>query len=184
MPVVQGARGPLLTGIGSASVTRAQHRCRSGRLPIVLAVAGVVLALDVATKILAVAQLSHRASVVVVPHVLSLVLVRNPGAAFSLGTGTTIIFTGIALTISAVILRTARRLGSTGWAIALGGMLGGALGNLGDRLFRSPGVGRGHVIDFLQLPHWPVFNVADSCVVGAAALMVLLTLRGKEMAAR
>ena len=120
----------------------------------------------------------------VVPHVLSLVLVRNPGAAFSLGTGTTIIFTGIALTISAVILRTARRLGSTGWAIALGGMLGGALGNLGDRLFRSPGVGRGHVIDFLQLPHWPVFNVADSCVVGAAALMVLLTLRGKEMAAR
>jgi signal peptidase II len=76
------------------------------------------------------------------------------------------------------IIRFARRLGSLGWAVALGLLLGGALGNLTDRLFRAPGFFRGHVIDFLEWPHWPVFNLADSCIVTAAALIALLSLRG------
>lgn len=150
-------------------------------MPVVLGVAGVVLVVDVVTKVMAVAGLSGKPPVVVIPHVLWLDLVRNPGAAFSLGTGTTLLFTAIAAVVVVVILRTAGRLGSRAWAVALGAMLGGALGNLSDRTFRSPGVFRGHVIDFLQLPHWPVFNIADSCVVGAAALMVLLSFRGIEM---
>jgi signal peptidase II len=64
------------------------------------------------------------------------------------------------------------------WAIALGGLLGGALGNLIDRIFRSPGVFRGHVVDFIELPNWPVFNLADSAIVGAGILMFILAARG------
>ena len=153
-----------------------------GRLiPVVIAVAAVVLLLDIGTKVWAVAALSGKPRVTLIPHVLWLELVRNPGAAFSLGTGTTVLFTAIALIVSVAILRSATRLGSLGWAIALGMMLGGALGNLTDRLLRAPGPLRGHVVDFLELPHWPVFNVADSAVVSAAVLMVLLSLRGIEL---
>ena len=154
---------------------------RGRLLPVVLGVALAVLLLDVITKVWVVAALSGKHRVTVVPHVLWLDLVRNPGAAFSLGTGTTIVFTGVAIIVSVVIVRTATRLGSRGWAIALGMMLGGALGNLMDRIFRAPGPLRGHVVDFIELPHWPVFNVADSSVVCAAILMVLLSLRGVEV---
>ena len=109
---------------------------------------------------------------------LRLVYVENTGAAFSLGTGVTWIFSLIAVIVIIVIIRTATRLGSIWWAVALGGLLGGAIGNLIDRLTRAPGVGRGYVVDFIQLPYWPVFNVADMCVVGSAILMVALTLFG------
>jgi len=109
---------------------------------------------------------------------LRLVYVENTGAAFSLGTGVTWIFSLIAVIVIIVIIRTATRLGSIWWAVALGGLLGGATGNLIDRLTRAPGVGRGYVVDFIQLPYWPVFNVADMCVVGSAILMVALTLFG------
>ena len=109
---------------------------------------------------------------------LQLTYTENTGAAFSLGTGVTWIFSLIAIIVVIVIIRTATRLGSMWWAVALGGLLGGAIGNLIDRLTRAPGVGRGYVVDFIQLPYWPVFNVADMCVVGAAILMVALTLFG------
>jgi signal peptidase II len=82
--------------------------------------------------------------------------------------------------VAIVIARTSRRLGSLGWAVALGGLLGGALGNLVDRLFRQPGPGRGYVVDWIALPNFPVFNVADMCIVGSATLMVILSLRGIE----
>ena len=143
-----------------------------------LLVAAVVLVLDVMTKTIAVAQLAGRAPVTVVDGVLTLRLVRNPGAAFGLAEGMTVILTCIAAVVIVVILRAARALRSRAWAIALGLVLGGAIGNLGDRLFRSPGPLRGHVVDFLELPHWPVFNLADSAIVSGAALMVLLSLRG------
>ena len=78
----------------------------------------------------------------------------------------------------AVILRTAKRLRSLGWAIALGLLLGGALGNLVDRLLRSPGPFRGEVVDWIQLPHWPVFNLADSAIVIGGCVAVLLSSRG------
>ena len=82
------------------------------------------------------------------------------------------------------ILRTARRLRSIPWAITLGLLLGGATGNLGDRLFRSPGFLRGDVVDWIQLPHWPVFNVADSSIVCGGMLAVLLAARGISLDGR
>jgi len=109
---------------------------------------------------------------------LQLNLTRNPGAAFSIGTGSTWILTAIACAVVVFIVITARRLGSRGWAMALGLLLGGSLGNLTDRMFRAPGPGRGQVVDFLQLPNWPIFNVADSSIVTAAVLIGLLAFRG------
>lgn len=145
---------------------------------VLLAVAFVVLCLDLGTKLLAVAQLTEREPVVVIQDVLSLRLVRNPGAAFGVAQGLTIVLTVIAVLVILVILRIARRLRSTSWAIGLGMVLGGAIGNLVDRIFREPAPFRGHVVDFLELPHWPVFNLADSAIVVGGVFMVLLSLRG------
>jgi lipoprotein signal peptidase len=171
---VQAARGASLSDPAEES-----GQVRSvGRVPLLLAVAAGVLALDVVTKLLAVAQLSDREPISLLGGLLTLRLVRNPGAAFGMAQGLTIVFTCVALGVVVVILRVARRLQSGWWAVALGLVLGGALGNLFDRLLRSPGPGRGHVVDFLELPRWPVFNLADSAIVVAAVLMVGLTARG------
>ena len=148
------------------------------RLPLLLAVAAAVLLADIATKTLAVRHLDGRAPVELLGGLLTLRLVRNPGAAFGMATGMTVLFTVVAVVVVAAILRLSRRLRSRAWAVALGLVLGGALGNLVDRVFRAPGPGRGHVVDFLELPHWPVFNLADSSIVVAAALMIVLTLLG------
>jgi signal peptidase II len=107
-------------------------------------------------------------------------LVRNPGAAFGLAEGYTVVLSIIALGVAAVVIRLSRRLASTPWAVAFGLLLGGALGNLSDRVFREPGFLRGHVVDFLALPHWPVFNIADSSICVAAALIILMALRGRR----
>lgn len=147
-------------------------------LPITLSVAGVVLLLDQLTKWLAVTYLEGQPSVEVIGPLVKFTFVRNPGAAFSLGGGYTVIFSLLAVVVAVVIIRTARSLGSKAWAIALGGLLGGALGNLLDRIFREPGFMRGHVVDFIQLPYWAIFNVADMAVVFSAVLIVILTLRG------
>ena len=108
-------------------------------------------------------------------------LLRNPGVAFSIGTSMTIVFTAIAAGVIIYILRVARNLRSVGWAITLGLLLGGAAGNLGDRIFRSPGWFSGHVVDWIELPHWPVFNIADSSIVCGGILVVLLALLGVRM---
>ena len=150
------------------------------RLPLLLAVAVAVLVADVLTKTLAVRQLAGRAPVELLGGLLTLRLVRNPGAAFGMAAGMTVLFTAVAVLVVLAILRLSRRLRSRAWAVALGLVLGGALGNLTDRVFRGPGPGRGHVVDFLELPHWPVFNLADSSIVAAACLMILLTLRGSS----
>jgi signal peptidase II len=150
----------------------------AGRLTILLAVAAGVLALDVASKLLAVAELSDREPIRLLGGLLTLRLVRNPGAAFGMAQGLTVVFTCVAAAVVVVILRFARRLQSAWWAAALGLVLGGALGNLVDRLLRSPGPGRGHVVDFLELPRWPVFNLADSAIVVAGLVMVGLSARG------
>ena len=110
--------------------------------------------------------------------VLQLNLTRNAGAAFSILTGSTWILTVIACSVVVFIVFTARRLGSRGWGLALGLLLGGSLGNLTDRMFRAPGPGRGHVVDFLQLPSFPIFNIGDSAIVSAAVLIALLAFRG------
>jgi signal peptidase II len=142
--------------------------------------AGVVL-LDQVTKFLAVRYLEGQPPVEVIGTWVRLVFLRNSGAAFSIGTGVTFIFTAIAIAVAAVIVRTSRKLGSLGWAIALGGLLGGAVGNLLDRLFREPGFLRGHVVDFIALPNFAIFNVADASIVCSSILMVLLALRGIEL---
>ena len=143
-----------------------------------LATAGVVLALDQLAKAWAVRALGTGRSIEVVGELVQLRLFRNPGAAFSFATGSTWIFTVIAAAASIAIVRASRRLGSPLWALALGLLLGGALGNLVDRLFREPGFPQGHVVDFIDLPRLFVFNVADASITGAAALIALLSWRG------
>lgn len=157
------------------------------RLPLLLCgIAAAVVTADQVTKTWAVRALAGRDPVEVVDGVVRLRLVRNAGAAFSFATGTgmTWVFTVLAVAVSVVILRIARRLGNAWWALALGLMLGGAMGNLVDRLFRAPGPARGHVVDFVELPHWPVFNVADSALVSAAVLIAWLGLRGIDVDGR
>jgi len=125
-----------------------------------------------------VATLSPDRPVWLIGGLLDLNLTRNSGAAFSFGTGMTVVFTAIAIGVIIFILRTSRRLRSLPWAVTLGLLLGGAAGNLTDRLLRAPGVFRGDVVDWIQLPHWPVFNVADSCIVCGGFLAVVLAARG------
>jgi signal peptidase II len=138
----------------------------------------VILLIDQVTKVWAVAKLENAPPIDVISGVFQFTFVRNPGAAFSLGAGSTMLVSLIAVAIVVVLMFRARNLRSVWWAIAMGGMIGGALGNLTDRVFRDPGGLRGHVVDFLALPFWPVFNVADMAVVGAAILMMVLALLG------
>ncbi len=109
---------------------------------------------------------------------IRLSLIRNPGAAFSLGERSTWLLTIVAVAVLVAIVTVARRLGSTAWAIALGLILGGAIGNLIDRFFREPGFGRGHVVDFIDYFGLFIGNVADIAIVGAAVLIAILSLRG------
>jgi len=141
----------------------------------VIALAGLLL--DVLTKVVAVARLQPMVPVPVVGDVLTLRLIRNPGAAFSSGEAFTSIFAlAAAAVLVFVVTRLVPRLGHPGWAVALGLLSAGVAGNLADRLFRAPGVLRGHVVDFLQLPHWPIFNVADMCITSAAVLIMVLAV--------
>lgn len=148
------------------------------RLSLLLSVAAVVLALDVVTKVLAVRWLTPGQPVSIVGDTVTWTLVRNSGAAFSMATGYTWVLTLVATGVVIGIVWMGRRLVSPWWAIGLGMILGGALGNLMDRFFRSPGPLRGHVVDFLSVGWWPVFNVADPAVVGGAILLVTLSLFG------
>jgi signal peptidase II len=133
---------------------------------------------DLATKVLAVRHLTPGEPVDVVGSLLRLDLVRNPGAAFSTGTSYTLLLSVIAVIAAGVVIRFGRRLGDPTWAVALGLLLAGVGGNLTDRVFREPGVLRGHVVDFLELPHWPVFNVADMLIDAAVILVIVQTWRG------
>jgi signal peptidase II len=141
-------------------------------------VAATVLAVDIASKSIVVATLSNRPPVVLLGGFLTLRVSRNPGAAFSIGTSLTVVFTAIAVGVIVFVLRTSRRIRSLPWAVTLGLLLGGAMGNLTDRLFRYPGPLRGWVVDWIQWPHWPVFNIADSAIVCGGLLAVLLAFRG------
>lgn len=145
-----------------------------------------VLILDQLTKAWAVAQLRPRmfiggeGPIEVIGSLLRLTYTQNTGASFSMGTGYTWVFSIVAIIVAVVIIRSARELGSIAWAIALGGLLGGLLGNLMDRFIREPGIGQGYVVDFIQLPNFPVFNVADMSITCSAVLMVVLALKGVD----
>jgi signal peptidase II len=141
-------------------------------------VALALYAVDLGSKIVALDRLSGRDDVRVIGDLLQLHLTRNPGAAFSTGTEYTAVLSGIAIVAVFVVLWLSRRLGNLVWAVALGFLLAGVAGNLTDRMFREPGPFRGHVVDFLMLPNWPVFNVADICINVAAGLILIQAFRG------
>ena len=151
------------------------------RLPLTLGVAAGVVVLDQVTKAIAVAKLEGEPPIEILGRWLQLTFVRNPGAAFSLAGNYTIVISVVAIIVAVAIVRTARTLTNPWWAVVLGGILGGAVGNLIDRVLRDPAPFRGHVVDFLALPNFPVFNVADMALVGSAILAVLLSLKGVEM---
>jgi lipoprotein signal peptidase len=185
---MQAARGASLTGpVASDEQPKQDTTDVPAGLPVgmprhrmglVVAVAVAVLALDIATKCIIVATLSPTQPIRLLGGFLHLRQDRNPGAAFSFAPGLTILFSLIAITVIVVILRSSRRIRSAPWAITLGLLLGGATGNLVDRIFRSPGIFRGWVVDWIQIPHWPVFNLADSAIVCGGILAVLLSARG------
>lgn len=140
-----------------------------------IALAGTVL--DQASKALAIAHLDPAQPVPLLGGLLTLRLIRNPGAAFSFGEQFTVVFTVIAIGaligVSGWLLPRVRH---TGWAVATGCLLAGIAGNLIDRLFREPGAFHGHVVDFLQLPYFAIFNVADMFITAAAVLVIWLSL--------
>ena len=140
-------------------------------------VAWTIWILDLATKIWAVNNLSFKSNIKVIGELFQLTLVRNPGAAFSFATGATVFLSLFSLIVMMAILYYSPKITSRGWAVVLGLVLGGILGNLVDRIFREPGVLRGHVIDWLQIPNFPVFNIADSAIVVAALISMVLTAR-------
>jgi signal peptidase II len=143
-----------------------------------LTVALTAFVLDQATKWWAENALADGQPRQVIGDLLQFRLVYNPGAAFSTGTSYTVVLTFIALAVIVVVIKMAGKLRSRGWAVALGLILGGALGNVTDRIFRDPAPFRGEVVDFIELPHWPIFNLADCAITVAAVLFVLLSLRG------
>jgi signal peptidase II len=175
---MQAARGTSLSQDDS-SKSDTQDVPSHVRVRLVLiAVFAVLYAADQVTKWLAVDRLTDEPVKRVVGDLLVLHLTRNAGAAFSTGTSHTWLFTALAFVAVLVTLWLSRRVRSLLWAAALGALLAGILGNFTDRVFRTPGGLRGHVVDFLELPHWPIFNVADMCINVAAALILVQAFRG------
>lgn len=181
---MQAARGASLTGDHEEHPPARSRTSRARLLTVFGLIAATAYAVDVITKNLAVDRLTGRPDVEVVGDLLVLHLVRNPGAAFSTGTGFTEVFSVLASVAVVVILWFARKVGSLVWAVALGFLLAGVAGNLTDRLLREPGPLRGHVIDFFMLPNWPVFNVADICINVAAGLILVQVFRGVHLDGR
>jgi signal peptidase II len=153
---------------------------RRGLVALLVAVTLAVLVADQLSKAWALRSLDATRQEVLGDW-LGLQLVFNPGAALGIGTGMTWVLTLVAIGVVVVVARVARRLGSTLWALSLGLLLGGALGNLMDRLFREPGFARGHVIDFIAYADWFVGNVADIAIVVAAGLIVIAVGRGERV---
>ncbi|UBU18180.1 signal peptidase II [Nonomuraea gerenzanensis] len=143
-----------------------------------LVLAAAVLLADQASKLWAVSALSGGGRITVVPGLIELRLLLNPGAAFSIGEGATWVFTLTTAAAVAGILYVGRRLRSPAWTAVLGGLLGGATSHLLDRLFRPPSFGHGHVVDFIDYGGLFVGNVADIALTVSCALLLLLTLRG------
>lgn len=154
------------------------RRYAAGSVSIALAVCTA----DVVSKVLMVATLAPQRSVTLLSGLVTLHLYRNPGAAFGIGSSYTVVFALIEAGALAAILRLSRRLASWPWSVALGLLLGGAAGNLADRVFRSPGPLRGFVVDWIKLPYFPpTFNLADSAITIGAVLLVLATARGWQL---
>ncbi|MBB2912874.1 signal peptidase II [Streptosporangium becharense] len=188
---LQAAGGAPLTGDAADGAAPAAPPLARRRVATLMTVFPIVYVLDLVTKTIVLRTLEGREPLVIIPDLLQFRVIFNSGAAFGLGTGLTIVFTCVATGVVVAILRTARNLRSLPWAVTLGLLLGGALGNLTDRVFRWPsgfGPGRpspfqGHVVDFIETfpGHFPIWNVADSAVVCGGILAVLLAWRGYQI---
>ncbi|MGZ5373968.1 MAG: signal peptidase II, partial [Aeromicrobium sp.] len=148
---MQTARGASLSSSGDT------HHPRSTYVRLFFFVAVSVWLIDQATKALAVAKLDGRDPVTVIPNVFSLELTTNSGAAFGMAAGMTVVLSALAVVVCGFVIHASSRLRDKGWAVGLGLLLAGAMGNLTDRIFRDPSPFRGHVVDFLHLTHWPIF---------------------------
>jgi signal peptidase II len=157
------------------------HPRRRALLIALFSIAAVVLVLDQASKAWALDALADGERRQLIGDLLGLQLVFNPGAALSIATGVTWLLTIVATVVIVVVVRASRRIGSRAWAVALGLLLGGALGNLVDRWIREPGPARGHVVDFIAYAHWFVGNVADIAIVVAAVMVVILAATGVHL---
>ncbi|MFF3059319.1 signal peptidase II [Streptomyces sp. NPDC057909] len=176
-PDIPGAEGTEGAGDKAQGEVRGKGK---RKITVLFAVAVFAYLLDLISKMIVVAKLEHHEPVEVLGDWLRFDAIRNAGAAFGIGEAFTVIFTVIAATVIVVIARLARKLYSLPWAIALGLLLGGALGNLTDRIFRSPGVFKGAVVDFIAPAHFAVFNLADSAIVCGGILIVILSFRGLD----
>lgn len=160
-----------------AAVSLSSGRFRAHRvLGLVLLV--VLYVLDQITKYAVVTHMTEGQAVPVVDGLLWWRFIRNPGAAFSMGESVTWIFTIIMAIVAVVILYYLPKARTRGWILGLFGLLAGVLGNLTDRLFREPGFGRGHVVDFISVPHYAIFNIADSCICVSIVVLAILLFRG------
>ncbi|MEU0646649.1 signal peptidase II [Streptomyces umbrinus] len=178
----QDPAGSQGSGSGSEEEAAASAEPSRGkrRIAVLFTVAVLAYALDLISKMIVVAKLEHHEPIEIIGDWLRFEAIRNAGAAFGIGEAFTVIFTVIAAAVIVVIARLARKLYSLPWAIALGLLLGGALGNLTDRIFRAPGVFEGAVVDFIAPKHFAVFNLADSAIVCGGILIVLLSFRGLD----
>ena len=172
------AGAPLIAAHEETTQTTSTPASRARLFALLAATAAAVLVADQLAKWWALQTLTPGEPVAVFGSLITFNLIRNPGAAFSIGNGATWVLTLIACGVLVFIVVTARRIGSAAWAWALGLLLGGALGNLSDRLFREPGPGRGHVVDFIDYFGWFIGNLADIAIVGAAMVIAVLAMRG------
>ncbi len=171
---MQTARGTAITA-QQQDVPTERRRLKSRVLFAVVALVG--LGLDAGAKALAVRYLDPTNPTVLAGGLLRLQLIRNSGAAFSLGENFTIVFAVLSVLVLAfVLIKLVPRIAHRGWAVAVGLLTAGVCGNLADRIFRAPSFLHGRVVDFLELPHWPIFNVADMCITSAAVLIVVLAI--------
>ncbi|MEU5167882.1 signal peptidase II [Streptomyces mutomycini] len=172
----QPAGGPAPEGSDEPGSARSGKK----KVLVLLGVAVLAYLLDLVSKMIVVAKLEHEEPIEIFGDWLKFDAIRNAGAAFGIGEAFTVIFTAIAAVVIVVIIRLARKLYSLPWAIALGLLLGGALGNLTDRIFRAPGVFKGAVVDFIAPAHFAVFNLADSAIVCGGILIVILSFKGLD----
>jgi signal peptidase II len=179
--VATDTNGPDGASPATAAPRSVSAPVRPGVLALLVAVAAVVAVGDQLVKAWAVANLPEGVPVQVIGNLLIFRRVANPGAAFSLATGATWVFSIIAVAVVVFLIWFARRIRSVAWGVLFGLLLGGTLGNLTDRLTRAPGFGVGHVVDFILVP-WllpAIFNLADSAIVTSMCLFVLLTVLGR-----
>lgn len=164
---------------GAAPSRPTPHYFRAGPA-VMLGIAAVVVIIDQIAKVLAVAGLENGRPIELVGDTVRLVLLRNPGAAFSMGTEFTVVLSVVATLVVAGLIWFSRRVHSRWWAWGLGLILGGAAGNLVDRYLRAPGILQGHVVDYVSVGWWPVFNVADSCLVAGVIVVAVAVLRNLD----